>query len=76
VVTTIETATEVWRFDCPRCGERWMVEYQRRRYTDASGASFEYYYQDGVPAVSPHAAPLCLSCGYFFVHGRLVPASA
>jgi len=75
MMTTIETTGEVWRFDCPRCGDHWTVDYEKRRYTDGSGASFEYYYLNNTPAVSPHAPPPCRACGYVFVHGRLVPAS-
>ena len=40
MMTTIETIREVWRFDCPRCGDSWRIQYRKRRYTDGSGASF------------------------------------
>jgi hypothetical protein len=73
MVTAIETTREGWGFDCARCGESWTVEYRKRRYTDGSGASFEYYYTDDTPAVSPHAPPTCRACGYVFVRARLVP---
>jgi ribosomal protein S27AE len=73
-VTIIEATTEVWRFDCGRCGESWAVAYRKRRFTDSSGATFEYYYLDDTPAVSPQAPPVCRACGYVFVHGHLEPA--
>jgi hypothetical protein len=68
-----DVTTEVWRFDCPRCGESWTARYHKRHSTDSGGATVEYSSVDGTPVSSPLAPPLCQACGYFFVRPRLEP---
>ena len=70
-VIDIDAVTEAWRFDCPRCGATWTVAYRKRRWTDGSGATFTWYYEDDTPAVPPLLPPLCRDCGYVLVRGRL-----
>jgi hypothetical protein len=73
-----ELAVERVEFSCGHCWRQWTVDYDVQRYTDESGADWEYFALDASPAASPYTpdgAQPCPGCGRRWV-GRLLARRA
>ncbi|MGH3097241.1 MAG: hypothetical protein ACRDMV_14740 [Streptosporangiales bacterium] len=58
----VHITSEVWAFDCERCGHRWTETYELHATPDFGGGEFSTWHRRGLPCLSPAAGMPCPEC--------------
>lgn len=59
----VHITSEVWAFDCERCGNQWTEVYEAHTAPDFGGGEVSTWHRRGLPCLSPAAGLPCPECG-------------